>query len=533
MKKTVQIHIGGRHFTIDEDAYQKLGHYLDALKSHFKAEGETGTEIVEDIEQRIAELIENKITNGKQVVNVADVDEIIRILGKVEDFVYAGQADEKAREQEYDSRRENRRFYRDPDHYYLGGVASGLGEYFNIDPLWIRLAFVCLIFLKGVGALIYVILWIVVPKARTTAEKLQMQGKPVNLSTIKDSVNAEYDKSRSNTDNFSRSSSGDRTRNALENIMRAIGAVVVVIFKFLIGAVGIFFIVMGSIFLAGLIMFILGFTSVFGHFQLWNGISLPDFAGMFATSGHYYLVVISLIIVILIPIAALIYGGTKMIFNIRSKHRILRAFLLTTWILALILLVTLILMNASNNTITASGSQSTAIETSDYPQIRVTMSDNTESKRITHYWVLGYRFNYSNWDETFYDKVELMVEPSQDNEMHLTVVKGIKNVGMRNSRRFLDRIDYNWDVRDSVLTLDKYFTTDDDDFWLFSDVKLKLRVPEGQVIVLSQNTCDMLVEEQRNKYCWSDSSLVGMPCEMTSAGVLAPVKQKTRSIRNK
>src|SRR5512147_415022 len=131
MKKTTQIHIGGRHFFIDEDAFQKLNLYLESLKRHFAGEGESGSEVVDDIEQRIAELLESKITQGKQAVTFNDVNEAISTLGNVEDFVFS---DEPSGQEVYINRRDHRRFYRDPDNYYIGGVAGGMGEYFDIDP---------------------------------------------------------------------------------------------------------------------------------------------------------------------------------------------------------------------------------------------------------------------------------------------------------------------------------------------------------------------------------------------------------------
>jgi len=308
MKKTIQINLGGRHFHIDEDGYAKLNHYLDSLKSHFSAEGESGKEIVEDIEQRIAELLENKITTVNQAVSLEDVQEIIGILGRVEDFVYDGQSDD-ALKPDHSYQRDQRRFFRDSERGYLGGVSAGLGEYFNINPIWIRLAFIALCFLKGLGLLIYVILWIVVPKARTTAEKLQMKGIPVTLSTIKESVNAEYDKVKSGFERFGNSSAAERTRTAFENIMRALGLVFVAFFKFLIAFVGIIFLVIGSIFLAGLVVVLLGFSNVFGHFQIWNGIDLPNFSHLFTSSGRFYVVLIAFVILVLIPIVVLLYVG--------------------------------------------------------------------------------------------------------------------------------------------------------------------------------------------------------------------------------
>ncbi len=541
MKKTVQIHIGGRHFQVDEDAYLKLTHYLEDLKRQFSAEGESGKEIVDDIEQRISELLENKISPNKQAINLEDVLDTVKIIGNVDNSEYSGSDSGPFDGKVYD-RKYERRLYRDEENKYIGGVAAGLGAYFNIDPLWFRLAFVILsifnlafppgFIFKGTGIVIYVILWIVVPKARTTTEKLQMHGKPVNLSNIKDTVNAEYEKVKSNVQGFSHSATAERTRNALENVMRAIGVVILAVFKFIIGAVGIFFLVMGSIFLAGLIMAILGFSNFFGHFQVWEGWNIPDFAGVFSASGHYYLAIISLIVLILIPVAALIYGGIKILFGIRSNHRILRAFLLTAWILALILFVTLVILNVPHNAVKATSSQSAVIETKGDHTIYLSTRDNTEHRKITHYRVLGYQFHYSDWDDMLFNKSQLYLERSADNEMHLTVSKNIRNVGMKHSERYFDRIDYNWSVNDSGVMLDQYFSTDDDDFWMFSDVELKLRIPEGQRVIITSDVCDMLVEDQHERYCTGDSMLTGKPCLMAADGILRPENQKSTSNRN-
>lgn len=530
MKKTLQIHIGGRHFHIDEDGYNKLNHYLESLKSHFAAEGESGKEIVGDIEQRAAELLEKKITAGKQSVSLEDVIETIGILGKVEDFVYNGTPTPET-EYTYD-RRDNRRFFRDCDQCYLGGVASGLGAYFDIDPLWIRLAFVALIFLKGVGIIIYALLWIVVPRARTTTEKLQMQGKPVTLSTIKESVNAEYDKVKTNLEGMRTSHTADRTRNALENFVRAIGLVLVAIFKFIIGAIGVLFLIMGAVFLACLIMLVLGFTNVFGHIQIWNGMNMPDFSHLFASSGHYYLVVISVIILVLIPIVALIYGGTKILFDIRTKHPVLRAFLLTAWILALILCVTLIIINSANYAVEASGEQSASLSSGRNFRMNIQVRDNTEHKRMTMYRVFDHRFRYSEGDESLYAQPELFIEKSADSEMHVTVEKHVKNVGPENSQRFLDRISYRWEQQDTALYLDKYLANDDEDFWLFPEVDIRLKVPEGQEIVISQSACDLLEPYQQERYC-ADSLLADKRSVMTANGLMLLEKYKKQTGRHK
>jgi phage shock protein PspC (stress-responsive transcriptional regulator) len=503
MKKTIQINLGGRHFHIDEDGYSKLNHYLDSLKSHFSAEGDAGKEIVEDIEQRIAELLENKITPVKQAISLEDVQEIIAILGKVEDFVYDSKSDD-APKQDHFERKDQRRFFRDGENGYLGGVAAGLGEYFNIDPIWIRLIFIALCFLKGLGLLIYIILWIVVPKARTTAEKLQMKGMPVTLSTIKESVNAEYQKVKSGFQGMGKSSAAEKTRNALEHIMRAIGLVFVAFFKFLIAFIGVLFLIIGSVFLACLVIVLLGFSNVFGHIQFWNGIDLPNLSHLFVSSGHYYLMLASFVILLLIPVITLIYGGIKILLNFKTKHPVLRAFVLTAWILDLILFISLLILNSTNYSMGASGSNTRIIKTDTYPHIYVDIRDNIENKKITRYSVFNLEFRYSERDESLYHEPELTVVPSEDDKMSLTLERRVKNVGMKNSQHFLDKIDYSWEQDDSVLYLNEYFKTDADDFWLFTQLDIKLSVPKGQVIVLSPKVCDILTDDQRHTYCAKD-----------------------------
>jgi hypothetical protein len=125
-----------------------------------------------------------------------------------------------------------------------------------------------------------------------------------------------------------------------------------------------------------------------------------------------------------------------------------------------------------------------------------------------------------------------MLERSCDDKMHLTVSRNIRNVGIKHSERYFDRIDYNWSVNDSSVMLDEFFSTDDEDFWMFSDVELKLRIPEGQRMVITSDVCDILAEDQRERYCMGDSMLIGNPCLMAPDGILRPENQNSASNHN-
>jgi phage shock protein PspC (stress-responsive transcriptional regulator) len=193
MKITVSINLGGYSFNIDEDAYAELKRYLRTLEVHFAGE-ESSSEILSDIETRLSEIFRTKITAYKQVITMNDVRQAISVMGTPEDIS----------DNDHTSAREKfaspgyHRMYRDPDNRVIGGVCSGMGAYWDIDPVILRIIFVVLIMAGGIGALIYLILYIVIPEARTTAQKIEMKGEPVNIHNIKESVKSEFERVRKN-----------------------------------------------------------------------------------------------------------------------------------------------------------------------------------------------------------------------------------------------------------------------------------------------------------------------------------------------
>jgi phage shock protein PspC (stress-responsive transcriptional regulator) len=192
MKITVSINLGGYSFNIDEDAYAELKRYLKNLELHFAGE-ESSSEILSDIESRMAELFRTKLTNYKQVINIEDVHQIITVLGTPEDI---SDTEGPTLRDKFSSPGYHR-MYRDTDHRVIGGVCAGIAAYWDIELWLVRLIFFVLA-MMGVGILIYLILYIVLPEAKTTAEKIAMKGNPVNIHNIKDSVKKEFDTVRNN-----------------------------------------------------------------------------------------------------------------------------------------------------------------------------------------------------------------------------------------------------------------------------------------------------------------------------------------------
>jgi phage shock protein PspC (stress-responsive transcriptional regulator) len=196
MKKTININLGGHPIIIDEDAFQQLETYLSRIGDYF-SNSEGREEIVTDIETRIAELFQQEL-KGKKIVSSKEVQKVIEIMGVPEHF--GGEEPQSEYEEAEEIPKESKgkqghqkkyqktgkkRLFRDPSDKVIGGVASGLSAYFGIDdPVWLRIVFVLLFFTTGVGLLAYIIMWIIVPKAKSASDRLSMHGDPINVDSI-------------------------------------------------------------------------------------------------------------------------------------------------------------------------------------------------------------------------------------------------------------------------------------------------------------------------------------------------------------
>ncbi len=199
MKKTLTVNISGIVFHIDEDAYYRLSRYLEKISRHF--EKETGRdEILAGIEERLADMFQEKKKFERQVITLEEVESAIAQLGEPSQI----SGDDKENRDNTDYEHVPKRLFRDPDNKYIGGVCGGLGAYFQVDPMWIRLIFLLTLFIGGSGLIIYVILWIVIPRAVTTADRLSMRGEKVNLSNIEKSIKEDLRDIKQNLEDLSR-----------------------------------------------------------------------------------------------------------------------------------------------------------------------------------------------------------------------------------------------------------------------------------------------------------------------------------------
>lgn len=496
MKETIKINLSQRLFDLDADAYETLKEYLDALKRIFEKSPEESDEILQDIEQRIADLLQEKLGSSKEVVTIKDIEEIIKKLGTAEDFARENEEAEseanstsgQGKHSQSDTfQRAHRRFYRDIDNNIIGGVCSGLGAYFNIDPVWIRIALLLLFFLKGFGLLIYLILWAVVPAARTTAQKLQMKGRPVTVENIQDSVKREFNKVKDNFSRYSESESYRKAQNTIAEVFRVLGNIFMVFLKIILILIGVGIIIAGISLIIALVTSIAG--SSFIHSWHWQ---IPDFWHFPQFSFHdITLFTFALLFVILIPIIAILIGMVKLIFNVKTRNNVLAAFMWTFWALALVF----VLISAFTGDKIFSYSTSYIDEKEiNIPENRVLYLELDNDRRMlrgtTHYSVFGREIIHDKYYDKCYMKPIVSFQPSDHDEMYMTIEHRTLLPDFEDD--YYDEIFYEWDLLDSLLVLSEYFSFEDDEIWLGPSVKVTLFLPEGQRISIDREVEELI-----------------------------------------
>ncbi|MEN8156387.1 MAG: PspC domain-containing protein [Bacteroidota bacterium] len=518
MKKAIKINLSGIIFHIDDDAYEKLKSYLDTISSHFSNQQES-KEVVDDIESRIAELFQERITSENQVITLAIVNEVIDIMGNPEDIADSGEEGED-NTSFHESYSAGKRLYRDPDNSVIGGVCGGLGAYFAVDPIIFRLLFVVFFFAGGASIPVYLILWIVLPKAETAAQKLEMRGEKVNVSNLEKKIREEYENVKENVkENVSRAKSSDTYKKAesgASDFFEVLGKILLMFIKVILIIIGISFVIAGIGILIGLIT--LPFVGIhmfpFGSYNF----SLGDLLIPFTDPLSVTLLTIAVTLLILIPVAAMIYGLVKIIFNLKSGNRGLGAGALVLWLVALFTIIGIVAFESNNYSDFGRDSISQELDIDSdtlYIELNTKQEAYLEDESIID---LDNRWFLLEDAEAFYGKVNIDIEKAGEERFILDVEKESKGRNWDHARENADNIDYSFRTSGNRLILDPYFSVELDHKWRFPRVETTLRIPEGKVVVLDRETRDYL-DGIHNVDRLSDWNMAGKTWKMTREGL--------------
>lgn len=493
MNKTVNINLANMLFHIDENAFQKLQRYLEAIKRSFS--GTRGSdEIIADIEARIAELFYEKVESQRQVITMKEVDEVIAIMGQPEDYHIDEEIFEDAPPSgQPASRPRVKKLYRDMDHKFIGGVCAGLEHYLGLDALWIRLIFLFLaIFGSGFGLIAYIILWILVPEAATTAQKLDMTGEPVNISNIERKVKEGIDEVADKVRNVDYEKVGSRVKQTGKSFFDTLGDIILFLFKVVGKFIGILLILIGAATLIGL--FVALFTV-----GLMDVIHIPglDLMGL-VTDVPVWLASLLVFFAVGIPFFFLMYLGLKiLVTNLKSIGNIAKFSLLGLWLISIIALSVLGIRQASAHAFTGSVSETHALAQVD--SLRIQFRD-AESSDLPSAWVGGVEVRYDEGDNArlYFDDILLDIQMADDSVASLRIRKDADGRSFGDARETAAAIDYTYAFSGNTLQLDEHFSTGAGNKVRDQEIRLTLYVPEGTVLSFNPGAGDHLSRRIRN-----------------------------------
>lgn len=517
MNKTVTINISGIIFHIEEDAYDSLSKYLATIKGYF-SNTDGGNEIMSDIEARIAELLQEKINAVKQVVLMADVDHVKSVMGKPEDFGGEQTKTENKKQDEqtdFSDEKIKRRLFRNPDDKAVGGVCSGLAAYFDVDTVWIRLAMFLLIFFGGLSLWVYIILWIIIPEAKTTADKFAMRGESANINNIFKSFKDEAEDVRNR---FKNNSYGNNVRSNVSVVLNSI-------FNVVGRLIGLFLVVIGCALLFAYVSSLFGISVADANSDITNWKSV-----IFSSSSDYALAVFSFIIVAGIPVFMLLYGGIKLLFKIKYTNRWLNLSLGLTWVLGLIIgfYVTVSTVKQFNEgskikeTAELHGVGDTIVVKLNPAMITLRPFGFDNADDLDTYFGKnnsGYQFGEHDKKLSIIGCAGLDVIQSNSDSIELVINYEARGNTKREANENAKSIKYAYTQNNSELIFDEVFTVLAGTKFRAQEVDIKLKLPKGKVIYFDKSVKYLLDDIENTTNTW-DGNMVGRRWQMTDRGLI-------------
>jgi phage shock protein PspC (stress-responsive transcriptional regulator) len=479
MNKTVNINLGGMFFHIDEDAYQKLTRYFDAIKrSLSNSSGQD--EIIKDIEMRISELLTEKQKTDKHVVGLKDIDEVITVMGQPEDYIIEEDnqnAQKNTNYSNYSATGKTKKLYRDAENGMVGGVLAGLGHYLGIDKVWLRVVLLLLVFVFGSGVLAYIILWIIMPEAKTTAEKLEMYGEPVNISNIEKKVREEFENVSDKLKNVDYDKYGNQIKTGATKLGSSFGDFIMTIFKIFAKFLGIILILSG---LAMIVVFLIGALTLgsanFSSFPFHQFIESGNF-----TDYPVWFFGLLIFVAIGIPNFFLMLLGFKLVSpNLKSIGAIAKYTLLGVWIIAIAILISIGVKQASafSNDGRIVKKETILLQANDTLQIKFVHNDYF-AKNVNDRNDFKITQDSTNNDIIYSNQVRFKIENTNEKEAFIQIEKEAKGSSLSEAKQRADQIKYSYKILGNQLILDNYLITDLKNKFRDQEIEITLFLPEG------------------------------------------------------
>lgn len=572
MNKVIQIQLGGMFFTLEDSAFDRLKNYLDQLKTHFGNNPESD-EIMEDIEVRIAELLNKKLGNESRTVLEHDIIEIIRIMGDAGQFhSESSQSTTSSNNDSTNAQKQRptrlrrdpfnqslggvcagiaryldidptliriafvlglvvygsgillylilwlvipeavgdeanlyrplentvRRLYRDPDQKVIGGVCGGLASYFGLDVIWIRIAFVAGVFIFGTGMILYLVLWIVIPKATTTAQKLQMRGEVADIHSIGREIKNNFQKQ---SDRFTE----DFQRNRSQS-----GHILVSIFRFILGGM--------------ILLILIGLSSLlfitFPQF-LNNNPFIMHFPAMISDDPVIATCLkTGLVLIIAVPLLSMLFTAIRLLFDIRIDGKSIGISMSSFFVLGLILLGYSAYSIKTNMRSSADEVRSLTTFTGD--TLCVLDFDTIENPNRIIIQDEEIQLAQNSWDIPI---ESLRIRKSNSDTSYIQI--RITAHGKSKSEAFkkAKQTPYSWQKDSNTIRLSTYFHLREGQSFRNQNGQIRILLPVGKTIILPSYWIDLL--DENTDYSTDDCDLVYLMMTENGLRVTKTVKNKT------
>ena len=510
MNKTININLGGTFFHIDEIAYQKLKRYLDAIRRSLSDDPQGRDEILNDIELRIGELLSESVKDQRQVVNENDIDEVTKIMGKPEDYLVDEELFEDQPKQR--ARTSSKKLFRDGEDKLLGGVSAGIAHYFGVDTLWIRLAWIVLVIAGfGIGILIYILLWILIPEAESTADKLQMKGEAVNISNIEKKIKEEFDNVSTRvkdgvndvTSKVKNADVKNKAKSGLDDLIDTLSKIFIAIFKIFGKFIGAILIFIAAATLIGLIFgaFSWGSIEILGFGNDW--VEYPPF--FFDSVVPSWLLILFTFLAIGIPFVVLFMLGLRILSsNVKSFSTTTKLSLLGIWIISILGLGFAGINFATQKAYDGVNNKTEELTFVANDTIKVNMLGNED---LSNQRELRRRYGYENvYDgdiqKLFSSRVNVDVKSTDNLNASIKIRKQSEGSNRLNANNDAEAIEYTFDISDKNLNLNGYFLSDFKNKFKEQLVFITIYLPINSVLYLDNSTRTFLddVDNIQNIY---------------------------------
>ncbi len=524
MNKTITSNIAGYVFHIDENAFDKLDAYLNTIRSYF-SDSQGKDEIIADIEARLAEMLQEKIGSTKEVVTLVDVNYVIQKMGQPEAFMDDDPESAAWTEQRTEPRRTgSKRLFRDSDSRVVGGVCSGVSHYLGIgDPIWLRLALVISAIFFGSGFLLYLILWIIIPEATTTSEKLQMRGEHVTVSNIEKRVNEELETVKNKWNEFhGNSGAGRKVGNAFHNLINLLINLVTMFFKFIAKIIGFGFLVTGIIGFISIAAIVLSFPDLV-HIGSDGIVGSPMInellAGMFSSGFQLHAFRFSILLAWGIPLLLMAYLGAKLMVNIRNKSRYVILPLIALWIIGSLSAAFIALSIQRDFAVKSTHTEVVNMEASENViYLDVQKGEDGHISDVESFDMMFFNLWVAEDSDVFKGRPTLDVTQSPDRRIHLVIKRTGRAASKKEANQEAMTIEYEFNMKDSLLEFNPFFELPNNADWRDQSIDLELQIPEGQVVRFNKDL-NKIIYDIKNVNGTRDDRMVERKWIMQSYGL--------------